>query len=158
MTKYRICILFSLVCTSSISQNSQVVIDSLKKSKLNFTCEIASRYIWRGQSWGGNYMVIQPTLKYNFTSKLLVGTWATTNFKSDYFYPDGSSYKGYYELDFFIAYKVNKFLTVQLWDYYWPSVSKVEDVDNRYFNYGTDGVKTVDLNLLFDFSEVWERP
>lgn len=157
MIKYVIYILFSFICNIAISQNSQVINDSIKKSKLNFTCEVISRYIWRGQSWGGDYVVVQPTLKYNCTSKFLIGTWATTNFKSDYFYPDGSSYKGYYELDFFIAYKVNKYLTLQVWDYYWPSVSRVEGIDNSYFNYGPNGVKTVDLNLLFDFSEVW-RP
>jgi len=104
---------------------------------------------------GWKFSVIQPTIKYNITNKLSVGTWATTNFKTDYFYADGNASKGYQELDFFVSYKVNKYFTVQLWDYYWPSVEKVEGIDNRFFNYKSNGVKTVDLILLFDFSDVW---
>ena len=47
---------------------------------------------------------------------------------------------------------------LQLWDYYWPSVEKVEGVDNGFFNYGKDGVKTVDAMLYFDFSEGYKYP
>ncbi|MES2811605.1 MAG: hypothetical protein V4670_03970 [Bacteroidota bacterium] len=125
-----------------------------KERKVEIKLDLASRYIWRGQSWGGNYVVFQPSVEYKITKKITTGVWATTNFKRDYFYADGSSYKGYQEIDFYISYKVKKYLTFQLSDYYWPSVKKVEGVDNNFFNYGSDGVKTMDFNLLFDFSEV----
>ncbi|WP_164974491.1 hypothetical protein [Flavobacterium amnicola] len=117
--------------------------------------DIQSRYIWRGQSWGGNYFVIQPTVEYKANKKMTLGVWATTNFKKDYFYNDGSFYKGYQEFDMYLIYNVNKYMSVQLWDYYWPSVKKVEGIDNGFFNYGKNSVKTIDFNLLFDFSEVW---
>jgi hypothetical protein len=116
-----------------------------------------NRYIWRGQSWGGNYFVVQPTIEYELNKKITIGVWGTTNFKQDYFYPDGlNSYKGYQEMDLYINYKVNKYLSFQLWDYYWPSVEKVEGVNNSFFNYGNNGVKTIDFIVLLDFSNVWK--
>lgn len=99
--------------------------------------------------------MVQPTIKYKFNKKVALGAWATTNFKSDYFYPDGSSYRGYQEIDLFLTYNVNKFFSIQVWDYYWPTVEKIEGIDNSYLNYGSNGVKTVDLNFSFDFSKVW---
>lgn len=140
----------------AFSQN-EIVNDSIKEEskKWEFSIDFASRYIWRGQSWGGDYAVIQPTITYNINDKLSVGTWATSNFKSDYFYDDGTSAKGYHELDFFVSYEISKVFSVELWDYYWPTVSHVEGVDNGYFNYGVDGVKSVDAMLMADFSEVW---
>lgn len=122
--------------------------------KLNVKLEVLSRYIWRGQSWGGDYVVFQPTIEFALGKKGLLGVWGTTNFKKNYFYPDGSSYKGYQELNVYASYTLNKFLTLQLWDYYWPSVEKIAGKDNRFFNYGTNSVKTLDCILLFDFSEV----
>ena len=129
------------------------------EKRLSLNLDITSRYLWRGQCWGGNYVAVQPSIEYAATSKLTLGFWATTNFKSDYFYPDGvSAYKGYQEIDFYLYYQLTDFLQFQLWDYYWPSVSKVEGVDNSYFNYGTNGSKTVDAILYFDFSEGYQYP
>lgn len=129
------------------------------EKRLSLNLDITSRYLWRGQCWGGNYVAVQPSIEYAATSKLTLGFWATTNFKSDYFYPDGvSAYKGYQEIDFYLYYQLTDFLQFQLWDYYWPSVSKVEGVNNSYFNYGTNGSKTVDVILYFDFSEGYQYP
>ncbi|MBP8157055.1 MAG: hypothetical protein KAX93_01630, partial [Flavobacterium sp.] len=69
-----------------------------------------------------------------------------------------SVYKGYQEIDFYVTYQINNFLQLQLWDYYWPSVTKVEGVDNGFFNYGSDGSKTIDAMLYFDFSEGYKYP
>lgn len=124
-----------------------------KRDTLELNIDVVSRYIWRGQSWGGNYVAVQPTINYGITDKLKVGFWATSNFKSNYFYPDGTASKGYQEIDFSVSYAINSFMTVQLWDYYWPTVERVEGIDNGYFNYGSDGTKTVDATLLFDLSE-----
>ncbi len=118
-----------------------------------------SRYLWRGQCWGGDYVAVQPTIEYQFAPKFTLGFWATTNFKKDYFYPDGETlYKGYQEIDFYLKYQLFDFLQVQLWDYYWPSVKKVEGVNNGYFNYGNDSVKTLDAILYFDFSDGYKLP
>lgn len=156
MGKLGTCIAFILMGCSLWAQETKTEQDTIqpkKSKKLELNLDLASRYIWRGQSWGGDYVVVQPTVNYNLTDKLIAGFWATTNFQSAYFYPDGADGKGYQEIDFSLSYKINSFLTVQVWDYYWPSVERVEGVDNGFFNYGKDGCKTVDANLLFDFSD-----
>ncbi|WP_309641836.1 hypothetical protein [Flavobacterium sp.] len=156
MVKILSCITFILIGCHLFAQEVKIEQDTIqpkKSKKLELNLDIASRYIWRGQSWGGDYVVVQPAINYSITDKLVAGFWATTNFQNDYFYADGNAGKGYQEVDFSLSYEINSFLTVQVWDYYWPSVAKVEGVDNGFFNYGTDGTKTVDANLLFDFSD-----
>jgi hypothetical protein len=125
-----------------------------KEHKVTFSVDLVNRYIWRGQSWGGNYVVVQPTIEYAPTAKLTFGLWATTNFKNDYFYEDQvTAYKGYQEIDFYVSYAITKYISVALWDYYWPSVSKVEEVDNYFFNYGKNSVQTVVAELVFDYTD-----
>ncbi|QBZ97986.1 hypothetical protein GS03_01485 [Flavobacterium sangjuense] len=161
--KYKLLILHLIVTSASVfAQETQPATDTLsveKEKKLSLTLDVVSRYLWRGQCWGGDYVAVQPTIEYAVTPKLTLGFWATTNFKSDYFYPDGvTSYKGYQEIDFYVTYQLNDFLQLQVWDYYWPSVEKVEGINNGFFNYGKDGVKTVDAMLYFDFSEGYKYP
>lgn len=149
-----------LVSVFGFSQTEQVVADSvLKEKKLSWNIDIVSRYLWRGQCWGGNYVALQPSAEYALSPKLAIGSWATTNFKKDYFYPDNeTSYKGYHEIDVYVTYQFTDFLQVQLWDYYWPSVERVEGVSNRFFNYGPTSSQTVDAMLYFDFSEGYHYP
>ena len=152
-----------LVCSTSIfSQENKSKTDSIsteKEKRLSLKLDIVSRYLWRGQCWGGDYVAVQPTIECVVTPKLSLGFWATTNFKCDYFYSDDTTfYKGYQEIDFYATYQLNDFLQVQFWDYYWPSVRRVEGVDNGFFNYRNDGVKTVDAILYLDFSEGYKYP
>jgi len=153
---------FVFFSSLTYSQVSEVPVDSTgipKDKKLAIKLDLVSRYLWRGQCWGGDYVAVQPTIEFEVTPKLTLGFWATTNFKGDYFYPDGATaYKGYQEMDFYAIYQITDFMQFQLWDYYWPSVSKVEGVDNRFFNYGNNGVKTVDATVYFDFSEGYRVP
>lgn len=151
-----------LLLTTSVNCVSQIIepiLDTIahdKERKWDASLDIANRYVWRGQSYGENNIVIQPALNYAINKKLTFGFWATTNFKNDYYFLDGSSVNGYQEIDLSLTFQVNKFLKIQVYDYYWPSVEKVDGVSNNFFNYGNDGVKTVDANLLFDFSDVWK--
>lgn len=127
--------------------------------KLFLNIDIVSRYLWRGQCWGGNYLAIQPSIEYAVLPKLTLGVWATTNFKNQYFYPDGESfYKGYQEINFYANYQINDFMQFQLWNYYWPSVSRVEGVSNKFFEFGSNSSQTVDAILSFDFSEGYKYP
>ncbi|WP_333878647.1 hypothetical protein [Flavobacterium sp.] len=160
MNKFYCIFLFGLVTATGFSQVPESVSDSIAtEKKWTITVDLISRYLWRGQCWGGNYVAVQPSLEYAVTPKLTLGFWGTTNFKKDYFYPDGvSAYKGYQEIDIYLYYQVNDFFQIQLWDYYWPSVSRVEGVNNGYFNYGNDSCKTVDATLYFDFSEGYRFP
>jgi hypothetical protein len=153
-------LIFGLISLTAFSQEKEIdTLDTVFERKLYLNLDITSRYLWRGQCWGGDYLAVQPTIEYKVTPKLTMGIWATTNFKNDNFYPDGvSAYKGYQEIDFYVYYQINDYLQFQVWDYYWPSVSKVEGVDNGFFNYSYDGSKTVDAVLYFDFSEGYKYP
>lgn len=157
MKKKLLGLYFSLFFLNAFSQekvdNSTKTDSIVNDKKLKVKLDVLSRYIWRGQSWGGDYVVFQPTIEYKFNKKILLGFWGTSNFKKDYFYADGSSYKGYQEINVYASYALTNFITVQLWDYYWPSVEKIAGKDNGFFNYGTNSVKTLDFIVLFDFSD-----
>lgn len=151
-----IILLFFFNC---FSQDNNPVTDTIfleKEKKWDASLDIVSRYIWRGQSYGGNSIALQPAINYTITNKLTFGFWATTNFRKDYYFVDGSAINGYQEIDFSLTYEINKFLKIQVSDYYWPTVEKVEGVSNNYFNYKNNGVQSVDANLLFDFSDIWK--
>lgn len=149
--------LFSLIGFSQEKQQPKDSLGSNKKIALNI--DIVSRYLWRGQCWGGDYVAMQPSVEYAVLPKLTLGVWATTNFKNQYFYPDGETYyKGYQEIDFYVNYQINDFLQFQLWNYYWPSVIRVEGVSNKYFEFGLSSSQTVDAMLCFDFSEGYKYP
>jgi len=162
MNLNKIVFLLLIFSQTMFSQENKIQNDTLSnenEKKLSINLDIISRYLWRGQCWGGDYVAVQPTIEYAISPKFSFGFWATTNFKNDYFYPDGvTSYKGYQETDFYVTYQLNDFMQIQVWDYYWPSVNRVEGVDNSFFNYGKDGVKTVDAILYFDFSEGYKLP
>ena len=84
--------IFGMMCWSLLAQEAVPNQDTTavkKASKLELNLDVVSRYIWRGQSWGGNYVAVQPTINYSVSKKFVVGFWATTNFKNDYFYADG---------------------------------------------------------------------
>ncbi|SFA71003.1 hypothetical protein SAMN05660845_0162 [Flavobacterium swingsii] len=149
-------LLFSFDC---FSQESNVVLDTIlqeKEQKWDASLEVVSRYIWRGQSYGGNNITVQPAINYEITKRLTFGFWASTNFQKEYYFPDGSITNSYQEIDLSLTYEINKYLKIQVYDYYWPTVRKVDGVSNNYFNYGNDGVQSVDANLLFDFSDIWK--
>jgi hypothetical protein len=154
-------LLFCLIAyLPSFGQQTNSPGDSLavKEKKWDVYADLLNRYIWRGQSYGGDYVTLQAGADYRITSKITAGVWATTNFRKDYFYPDGTYYKGYNEFDITLSYQLNDYLSFQLADYYWPTLEKVEGVDNNFFNYGKDGTKTIDATWLFDFSEGYKYP
>jgi hypothetical protein len=155
-------LIFGLVAFIGFSQESHQLKDTITveaEKKIVLNVDVVSRYLWRGQCWGGDYVAIQPSIEYAVLPKLTLGVWATTNFKTQYFYPDGeTSYKGYQEIDFYASYQINDFLHFQLWDYYWPSVSRVEGVSNRFFDFGSASSQTIDAMLYFDFSEGYRFP
>ncbi len=142
-------------CQETIVKNDSIILEKEKKQEVSIL--LTSRNIWRGQSFGGNSLAIQPEINFAITKKLTLGFWATSNFINKYYFLDGTSANGYQEIDFSVSYHINKFLKVQLSDFYWPSVEKIDGINNSYFNYGNNSVKTVDANLIFDFSTIW-RP
>lgn len=145
-----------LALMAFVAAHSQVpqAADSLETQKrLNAQVGVLSRYIWRGQAYGGQFVTTQSSVDYSVSKRWQVGFWGTTNFQKDYLESDGISSKGYHEIDLGVHYTIADFLAIEIWDYYWPTFERFDDVDQSYFNYGPDGVKTVDLSLVFDFSE-----
>lgn len=146
----KFCIISGQVLDNEVSKDS--ISPESVKGTWDMNLDLASRYIWRGQSWGGDYPVLQLYGNYNLSEQFSVGFWTTTNFKKEYYDKDRAS-KGYQELDFVLNYAPTDYLTVSLQDYYWPSTDKQEGVSNDFFNFGNDGSQSVDLQFLFDFSE-----
>jgi len=165
MRKFYFVSLLIILSQLSVAQQSGIPIDSIAQmpvdssestKRWDIAVDLTSRYIWRGQSWGGNYQVAQPSFNYAVSNKLSVGIWATTNFQQDYYENDGVTQKGYHEFDLGLTYKLNNFLTLQIWDYYWPALQRMDGVDTDYFNYGPNGVKTIDASAVFDFSDGYQ--
>ena len=151
-------LIFAFALTSSLTFAQETVKgimaadDESVKGTWDVNLDLASRYIWRGQSWGGNYPVAQLYGAYNLSNKWSLGLWTTHNFKKEYYDENGTT-KGYQELDFILNYAVNDFLTISLQDYYWPSTDRQEGVSNNFFNYGNDSSQTIDLMFMFNFTE-----
>lgn len=122
------------------------------KGTWDLNLDFASRYVWRGQSWGGNYPVTQLYGTYHVSDRWSLGFWATHNYKREYYDAAGTT-KGYKEIDLILNYRVNDFLTISLQDYYWPSTNFQEGVSNRVFDYGNTSSQTVDAMLTFDFTD-----
>ena len=151
-------LIFAFALTSSLTfaqeavKNTTAADDESVKGTWDVNLDLASRYIWRGQSWGGNYPVAQLYGAYNLSNKWSLGLWTTHNFKKEYYDENGTT-KGYQEIDFIVNYAVNDFLTISLQDYYWPSTDRQEGVSNNFFNYGNDSSQTIDLMFMFNFTE-----
>jgi hypothetical protein len=151
MKKVILIFAFMLTTTFVFAQDNSADATQVEK-KWNINLDIASKYVWRGQSWGGNYPVVQLYGDYSISDKISVGIWTTTNFKKEYYDERGAS-KGYQEIDFIVNYAPTDFLTISVQDYFWPSTDKQEGVSNDFFNFGNDGSQSVDLMFMFDFSE-----
>jgi hypothetical protein len=152
MDKIKLSLLLLFVTVIAFAQES-IIEDNIEDKKWSVNLDIASRYIWRGQSWGGNYPVFQLYGDYSFSKKFSVGIWTTTNFQKEYYDKNGVP-KGYQELDLIFEYAPTDFLTISLQDYYWPTTDKQEEVSNDFFNFGNDGSQSVDLLFMFDFTEL----
>ncbi|HEY0046452.1 MAG TPA: hypothetical protein VGB44_07065 [Flavobacterium sp.] len=128
------------------------------EKKWDINLDVVSMYIWRGQAWGGRYVAFQPSFNYQLGERWSVGVWGTTNMQDRYYEKNGLTPRGYQEFDFGITYQIKDYLSVSLWDYYWPTFESFEGVDQSYFNYGPDGVKSVDATIEFDFSDGYKYP
>lgn len=154
----KVLVVLALMLASSLTFAQETEKDTIEnaeesiKGTWDLNLDLASRYVWRGQSWGGNYPVAQIYGTYNLSDKWSLGLWTTHNFIKEYYDENGTT-KGYQEIDFVLNYTVNDFLTISLQDYYWPSTDRQEGVSNNFFNYGNDGSQTIDLMFMFDFTE-----
>ena len=124
-----------------------------EKAEPKFTAalDVVYPYLWRGIKYNGDKVAFQPYMNYAFTDKLSVGLWATSNFSN--------AADAYNEFDWSISYQLIPIMSVMLSDFYWPGTKNAYESDSEnfsrdsYFDYSEGSAQTLDLSLLFDFSE-----
>ena len=140
---------FALASSLTFAQDATVAATpeaEAAEPKFTAAVDVVYPYLWRGVRYYGDDLAIQPYANYSITDKLSFGVWATTNVTS--------KADSYFEFDWSIAYQISPILSVTLADYYWPATKKNEDWErSSYFDYSDGSAKTLDLSLLFDFSE-----
>jgi hypothetical protein len=111
--------IFSLILGISILASALASAPDSTKLPLSISCDLVSRYIWRGID-EGNSPSIQPdihlTLK-NFT----IGFWGAYS----------TSKLSYQEADLYASYNFLKYFTIGLTDYFFPPANQ----PYNYFNY-----------------------
>ncbi len=148
MKKQIILFILFLICSLGIAQETkEVVKDSVAtESKWSAAVDVVYPYLWRGVKYYGNKVAFQPYINYDITDKLNFEIWATTNFSN--------AADAYNEFDWTITYQVSPVFSIDLSDYYWPATSNNLDWSRaNYFDYSENSAQTLDLSLLFDFSE-----
>lgn len=141
------CILSLLCFLGTAQETKEVAKDSVKtESRWSAAVDVVYPYLWRGIKYYGNKVAFQPYINYDITEKLNFEIWATTNFSN--------AAVAYNEFDWTITYQVSPVFTIDLSDYYWPATRNNMDWSKaNYFDYSAKSAQTVDLSLLFDFSD-----
>ena len=116
--------------------------------KLQFAVDVVYPNLSRGILLNSERIAFQPTLDYNFTKKLSVGFWATTNFSNDA--------TAYNEFDFTVSYQLLPYLIVELGDYYSPATKQNNEVYGGYrtsfLDFDIYSSQILELCFDFDFS------
>lgn len=118
MKKYRtiflIAIMFGLVAA-----NVQAQEEIKKESPFSISCDLMSRYVWRGTDYGASPS-IQPGVEYGIGG-FAIGTWGafTTNLP------------GVQEVDLYASYTFKEIISLTVTDYFFPD----EVTGYKYFNY-----------------------
>ncbi len=134
----------TLAFAQEVAKDSAAVEES--EPKLTASIDVVYPYLWRGLRYYGDKVAFQATVDYSITDKLSVGIWGTTNFSN--------AADAYNEFDWSISYQITPIMSIMLSDYYWPATKNNMDWErSSYFDYSEGSAQTLDLSLLFDFSE-----
>ena len=90
-----------------------------KDSPLSLSCDLMSRYIWRGTDFGASPS-IQPGIEYS-NSGVTVGAWGAY----------ATNLPGVQEADLYLGYSINDMFSVTMTDYFFPD----EINAYKYFDY-----------------------
>lgn len=114
---FLIVLLISLSCSNIMAQEGE---QTKAGSPFSISCDLMSRYVWRGTDYGGSPS-IQPGIEYSIKG-FTVGTWGafTTNLP------------GVQEVDLYASYTIKELVTITVTDYFFPD----EIAGYNYFNYG----------------------
>jgi hypothetical protein len=144
----KVVVVLALMLTSSFAfaQDAPAKEEDAPESKFTAAVDIVAPYLWRGIKYSSNKVAFQPYASYAFTDKLTVGVWGTTNFSN--------AADAYNEFDWNISYQITPIVKVMLSDYYWPATKNNTSWErSNYFDYSEGSAQTLDLSLLFDFSD-----
>jgi hypothetical protein len=148
----KVVVVLALMLTSSLTFAQDAPTDvkgdepEEKESKFTAAVDVVAPYLWRGIKYTSNKVAFQPYASYAFTDKLTVGVWGTTNFSD--------AADAYNEFDWYVSYQITPIMKVMLSDYYWPATKKNTSWErSKYFDYSEGSAQTLDLSLLFDFSD-----
>ena len=153
MKKAVIILALMLTSTMTFAQDAPAAAPETEAPEPKFTAaiDVVYPYLWRGLKYNADKIAFQPYMNYSITEKLSVGVWGTTNFSK--------AADAYNEFDWSISYQISPVMSVMLVDYYWPATKKgnMEDPINSpktpYFDYSEGSAQSLDLCLLFDFSD-----
>lgn len=101
-----------------------------KPSIFDVKADLMSRYIWRGCDLGGESPSIQPSLVVSLGDSVHAfsfSAWAAYNFNT-----------ATQEVDLSASYTFKDFLTVNVYDYYFPGNPAYTSAQKRYFEYEQD--------------------
>ena len=108
-----------------------------KAQLIDLSCDIMSRYVWRGSQFGGNSPSIQPGIELNYKNFTL-GTWGA--------YSTGGVHASQ-ELDLYLSANFIKDLfTVIVTDYYFPS----DTANYDYLGYDSKTGHVLEGGLIFN--------
>ena len=148
-------LLLMLLSMVVFAQNDSIAkppTEEKEKPEPKFTAavDVVYPYLWRGVRYNGDRVAFQSTLNYAISDKLSFGLWATTNFSN--------AADAYNEFDWSISYQLTPIMSIMLNDYYWPATKKAQQEDSinsrdNYFDYSEGSAQTLDISLVFDFSE-----
>ena len=147
----KVILIFAFALTSSLAFAQDATVTTTPETeeaepKFTAAVDVVYPYLWRGVRYYGDDLAVQPYMAYSITDKLSVGVWATTNLTS--------KTDSYFEFDWSISYQITPIMSVMLSDYYWPAPKKNVDWErSSYFDYSEGSAQTLDLSILFDFSE-----
>lgn len=120
MKKLNLIVLFTILFSAtnfSYSQETAAQDTSENESPFSLSCDLMSRYVWRGTDFGGSPS-IQPGFEYS-KGGLAIGAWGafTTNLP------------GAQEADLYIGYTIKDKFSITFTDYFFPD----ETADYKYF-------------------------
>ncbi len=130
-------LLFSLALLSSFRLSAQED-NSKLESPFSISCDLMSRYVWRGTDFGASPS-IQPGFEYG-TGGFTIGAWGAYAINAP----------GQQEVDLYASYTFSELFSFTVTDYFFPD----ELSDYKYFNYNkaTTG-HILELSLSFNGTE-----
>mgnify|MGYP001190131534 CR=1 FL=1 len=115
--------------------------NTILESPISITCDLMSRYVWRGTDFGGSPS-IQPGVEYG-KNGIAIGAWAAYTINSP----------GEQEVDLYASYTFKDLLTFTVTDYYFPD----ELDDYNYFNYNNNTTGHI-LEVSLSFNGTQKLP